>query len=370
MANTAQAALDAVRIKAAAEDVDWPWLSPLMREWSWGIRGEFWQTRHLLATLRDIRLANLEPAGREPVCIVDALGQLATRTAPEPNSRTGPVVGSSFGAALPRGPRVVLATLQSAHSLLLLVKHRLNQQTRAARDTGVEWETILSLLSTTSGDGEGITRQAVQNRWKTIERREAVLSPWESSAFMARFKEVIRALAAEYVQEIAKIKVPNILELTKSAGASNKARIRLAMADITAARQQFWEDLNEPSRIALSAIQALNLIKIEIEKVVQDLVYEARYRKSSWGDIGRALGVSRQSAHEKWVSILSGRSGQQLREHLHGITRLACVVASNILESPTATEEDITTAELFYSPIGVDSAYRYHQSGCCIRKRN
>jgi hypothetical protein len=45
----------------------------------------------------------------------------------------------------------------------------------------------------------------------------------------------------------------------------------------------------------------------EMEAYVPHLVVQARYAGASWQELGEALGVSRQAAHEKYAPIIAGR---------------------------------------------------------------
>ena len=55
---------------------------------------------------------------------------------------------------------------------------------------------------------------------------------------------------------------------------------------------------------AETALRALEFAVFALEKErrsVDDLVYEAREDGASWELIGKALGISRQAAHEKYA---------------------------------------------------------------------
>ncbi|WNO70160.1 hypothetical protein [Streptomyces sp. AM8-1-1] len=353
-------------------DWEWDWLSPVTPWWSWGDVGEFWLVRRLLSMLRDSQLAHWHDPAREPVCILDDLTRLNTR-------RTKPTTDRARALALRPKLRTVTATLRAVHGLQLLLQLRLDQYTHRARRLGIPWERILPVLESGAGDrslqrdGRVTTRQAVEKRWKTIEVGEAALAPWTGGPFKNGLDEIIGILAAEHMQQVADIRVPNIFDLVaRERSAQNDQERRMAAlrrraADGQAEWQQTWDDWSPQQRTALASVVAISQLQYRAANDQESLVYEARRREATWEDVGLALGMSRQAAHERFSDWLSGDQALPVSDRLHREVRLACVVASRLLDSPTASTTDKELARRFYTPAGPDSAYRNHRPGCCLR---
>lgn len=81
----------------------------------------------------------------------------------------------------------------------------------------------------------------------------------------------------------------------------------------------------DPGR-SLDAVQALRMIAQTAESAQRQAVRHARADGASWDEIGRALGTSRQAAHERYAPLTQAddaveRSAARLAEALRGAKR-------------------------------------------------
>lgn len=53
---------------------------------------------------------------------------------------------------------------------------------------------------------------------------------------------------------------------------------------------------------ALTQVAALSALRAEVCQQLDEAVVTARAAGASWSEVGRAAGMTRQSAHERWAS--------------------------------------------------------------------
>lgn len=68
---------------------------------------------------------------------------------------------------------------------------------------------------------------------------------------------------------------------------------------------------------ALTQVASLSALRSEVCRQLDDAVITARATGASWSDVGRAAGMTRQAAHERWASCtvhLAASSGDGQRD--------------------------------------------------------
>jgi hypothetical protein len=73
--------------------------------------------------------------------------------------------------------------------------------------------------------------------------------------------------------------------------------------EVEAAIQAEWWDLHAGPYEKLAAVSQTAAAAHKARRQLDDAVSAAREAGASWADIGRAVGISRQSAHERWGGL-------------------------------------------------------------------
>lgn len=81
----------------------------------------------------------------------------------------------------------------------------------------------------------------------------------------------------------------------------------------------------EDVEVALAALELANYRAERAQEELARAVISARQAGASWADVGRATGVARQSAHQKWGRASRGACGRRgCKCSDHGASECKC----------------------------------------------
>ncbi|MFE9484749.1 hypothetical protein ACFYNM_39995 [Streptomyces spororaveus] len=319
--------------------VRWEYLSPLMPEWTHLQRSTEVMERELLALLRDSRLANWSRPEREPVCMLDDLGAAPIRR--RPVSSGTELADAAYAAGLPRALRVVLAALHAARGLEHLCHLEVDRQLRAARVQQIPWGDIARTL--------GVSRQAAQERYRGRPADVSVHETWRGSEALNRYESLLvlhRDLTLDDVLGAADRATP-FKDLSQHSAATLREMGKRydRLLEITL----YWQAFTEQQRRTLATMDAALFMCRRANEEILKLTLEARTRLASWRDIGLALGITAQGAHQRLAGEL--RDPRHLHRELSVDFEQAVRTAQRIVAA-ASDEEALESAKWFLGTFG------------------